>query len=127
MAIALAKNSSSKFSLSKKLSKTTRRSQRQRRRSNPFGLVYERDDRLGLEEVETDTEYGVSLAMGKTELTVTNQGIGIGLNIAGIGGKVSTENGGTVGIGLGIVGIEYNMEGGGEIDYLFGLYRIIVV
>ena len=126
MAIALAKNSSSKFSLSKKLSKTTRRSQRQRRRSNPFGLVYERDDRLGLEEVETDTEYGVSLAMGKTELTVTNQGIGIGLNIAGIGGKVSTENGGTVGIGLGIVGIEYNMEGGGEIDYLFGLYRIIV-
>lgn len=126
MAIALAKNSSSKFSLSKKLSKTTRRSQRQRRRSNPFGLVYERDDRLGMEEVETDTEYGVSLAMGKTEFTVTSQGIGIGLNIAGIGGKVSTEKGGTVGIGFGIVGVEYNMEGGGEIDYLFGLYRIIV-
>ena len=64
--------------------------------------------------------------MGKTELTVTNQEFGIGLNVAGIGGKVSTEKGGTIGLGVGIIGVEYNMEGGGAVDYFFGLYRMTV-
>ena len=128
MAIALTRSSSNDFSpLSNRLPRTSRRgSPGKNRRANSFGLIYERDDRTVGREVEVDSEYGASLSIGKTELTITNQEFGIGLNIAGMGGKVSTEKGGTIGLGVGIVGVEYNMEGGGAVDYLFGLYRMTV-
>ena len=128
MAIALTRSSSNDFSpLSNRLPRTSRRgSPGKNRRTNSFGLIYERDDRTVGREVEVDSEYGASLSIGKTELTITNQEFGIGLNVAGMGGKVSTEKGGTIGLGIGIVGVEYNMEGGGAVNYLFGLYRMTV-
>lgn len=78
------------------------------------------------EEDEIEREWNINITVGDNTLAVSNEKIRLGVDIAGVGFSTSNESGGTIGIGFGIVGIEYNMEGGGELDYFNGTYVIKV-
>lgn len=64
----------------------------------------------------------------KAEIIENKQGFNFGIEfeLFGIGGKISTEDGGTVGIGIGLIGVEYNAQGGGSVEYFNGLYEMKV-
>lgn len=91
----------------------------------PWEIGYESESELTKED-EIETERSISFSVGNNTLAVGNEKIELSVDVLGVGFSVSNDNGGTIGIGLGIIGIEYNTEGGGELDYLNGLYKIKV-
>ncbi|MDJ0554824.1 MAG: hypothetical protein QNJ68_10345 [Microcoleaceae cyanobacterium MO_207.B10] len=117
--------------LSRKISRNLAKDFRSRRKNNKkydyldldSDIIYEakidKDD-------EIDKEWGLSVGWKGNEIALTNKRIGVGIDIAGVGLKVSTENGGTVGVGVGVMGVEYDAKGGGKVEYLNGLYEMKV-
>ena len=86
-------------------------------------LGFESESKLTKED-EIEREWNIEFTVGDNTLAVGNEKIELSIDVAGVGFSVSNDSGGTIGIGLGIVGIEYNVEGGGELDYFNGLYKI---
>lgn len=84
---------------------------------------FESESTLNKED-EIEREWNISITVGDNTLAVGNEKIELSVDVAGVGFSVSNDSGGTIGVGIGIIGIEYNVEGGGELDYFNGLYKI---